>query len=43
MSNRFSNPKKLKAIIKDYQIIINLSGNIDHKNYKQALKFIFTE
>ena len=37
-----ANPKKLKkAIIKDYQIIINLSGNIDHKNYKQALKIHF--
>lgn len=30
--------KKIKKYITDeYQIIINLSGNIDHKNYNQAL------
>lgn len=33
--------KLRKDIVDDYQIIINLAGNIDHKNYKQALKTHF--
>ena len=34
--------KNLKRVLnKDYQIIINLSGNIDHKNYDQTKKIHF--
>lgn len=37
-----SNIKQLKKIInKDYHIVINLSGNIDHKNFFQTKKIHF--
>ena len=37
LSVNLANFKNLKKVInKDYQIIINLSGNIDHKNYDQT-------
>lgn len=42
LSVNLANFKNLKKVInKDYQIIINLSGNIDHKNYDQTKKIHF--